>query len=151
MREADPAQHGLGRRLGLRATPLVHEARGEGHVVHDLHVREQVVGLEHQAHARPDGVRVQTRVGDVLPVEQDLAVVDLLQEVHDAQQRRLARARRPDEHDAAVLVDVEVDPVEHQALAVRLADPAQGQQVAHRMAPAPLTVASDPRQPWRAE
>ena len=44
-----------------------------------------------------------TGVGDDLPVEQDVAIVDLLQQVDAAQERRLARAGRADQGDRLVL------------------------------------------------
>ena len=52
----------------------------------------------------PYGVGVDPRIGDVLAVEEDLPVVDGLEQVDAAQQRRLARARRADQRDDLVLV-----------------------------------------------
>ena len=40
-------------------------------------VRKQVVGLEHQAEPAPNGDGVHRRIGDHLPVEKDVPVVDL--------------------------------------------------------------------------
>src|SRR4051794_35617711 len=53
-------------------------------------------------------------------LELDDAVVDRLQQVDAPQQRGLARARRADEHDDAVLGDLEVEVVEHDLVAERL-------------------------------
>ena len=47
--------------------------------------------------------------GDLVAFDDDPAGVDRLQQVDAAQQRRLARARRPDEADDLVLRDGEVD------------------------------------------
>src|SRR5205085_2335389 len=52
-------------------------------------------------------------VGDVLPVDDDLALLDALQPVDAAEERRLAGAGRADEAHDVVLGDVEVDLVEH--------------------------------------
>ena len=65
-------------------------------------VREQVVGLEDDAHPAAYGARVDARVGDVAALEPDRPVVDVLQQVEAAQQRRLARARRADQADDVV-------------------------------------------------
>ena len=85
------------------------------------HVREQVVRLEHDADAAADLVGVDARVGDVLAVEVDRAVVDRLEQVDAAQQRRLAGAGRADERDDLVLVDVEGRPARRTGVAEQLA------------------------------
>ena len=51
--------------------------------------------------------------GDLLAVEQDAAAVDRVEQVDAAQERRLAGAARADEAHDLVLVDGEVDVVEH--------------------------------------
>src|SRR5690606_10773882 len=91
--------------------------------------------------------------------EPDVAVVDLLEEVDRAQERRLARARGADQRDDLVGAHVEVDAVEHDVLAEGLADTAHAQQgwgavvghghLAHRSAPPPATPACAPSQPER--
>ena len=60
----------------------------------DGQVREQVEALEHEADAAAEAGSASElhRRMDVLAVEQDAAVLDLLQPVHGADQRRLARA-----------------------------------------------------------
>jgi len=55
-------------------------------------MREEVVGLKHDPDAASYVVCVDARIGDVLAVEMDRAVVDGLEEVDAAQQRRLAGA-----------------------------------------------------------
>jgi hypothetical protein len=62
-------------------------------------VGKEVEGLKDDADARADWLWIEAGFGDVLAVEIDRAVVDGLQQVHAAQERRLARARRPDQAD----------------------------------------------------
>jgi hypothetical protein len=59
-------------------------------------------------------------IGDDRAVEQHVAVVDLLEQVDAAQQRRLARARRADDRHCPVLAHLEVDAAQHLPLAVGL-------------------------------
>ena len=63
----------------------------------DGHVCEEVEVLEHHAHAGADGALVLGRVRDGLALEIDGARGRVLQHVHAAQERRLARARRADD------------------------------------------------------
>ena len=63
--------------------------------------------------SRRRSVLVEPGRRDVDAVEQDAAVVDRLEQVDAAQQRRLARARRADEAHDLVVVDVEVDVGQH--------------------------------------
>ncbi|GMA87876.1 hypothetical protein GCM10025868_31260 [Angustibacter aerolatus] len=129
--------------LGLLLRDAVHPARGQGHVVDDPQVREQVVGLEHDADAGPDGVGVDPRVADVVSVELDHAVVEGLEQVDAPQQRRLARPRRADQRHALVRRDVEVEAVEHHVRPVRLAQAAHAQQRArHGTPPRPASPAA---------
>jgi hypothetical protein len=86
-------------------------------------VREEVVGLEDEAEAAADADGVDGGVGDHLAVEEDVAVVDLLEQVDAAQQRRLARARGADQGHRFVLAHGEVDPPQHLALAEGLGHP----------------------------
>ena len=85
---------------------------------------------------RPSRRRIGTGsmpgIGDRLAVEVDVAVVDLLEQVDAAQQRRLARARGADQRDRLVLADRQVDPAQHLALAVVLRDAAQLEDGGHR-------------------
>ena len=63
-----------------------------------------------------------------LPVAHELAAdpqtagVDLLEVVDAAQERRLATARRPQQHERLLRIDLEVDALEHVELAERLPD-----------------------------
>jgi len=125
-----------GRLLGLLAGHPVSLDRAEDDVLEHGQVGEEVVGLKDQPEPPPHRDRVDGRVGDHLAVEQDVAVVDLLQQVDAAQHRRLARARGADHRHRLVLGDGQVDPVEHLQLAERLGDAAQLQhrRAAHRRA-----------------
>ena len=105
----------------------MHDPRRQRDVGQRRHVREQVERLEHHAHRLAGFVGVDPRVADVAAVEQDLAVVDVLEQVDAPQQRRLARSRRPDQDDDLVLGDVEVDAVEDGPVVVRLGQPAHRQ------------------------
>ena len=75
------------------------------HVLQHGQVREEVEGLEDEAEPAPDRHRLDRGVGDHLAVEEDVAVVDLLQQVDAAQQGRLARPRGADQRDRLVLAD----------------------------------------------
>ncbi len=99
--------------LRLLAVDPVGADDSQGHVVEHPEMREEVVGLEDEAEPAAHGDRVDRRVGDHLAVEEDVAVVDVGEQVDAAQQGRLARARRPDQRDRLVLVDGEVDPLQH--------------------------------------
>ena len=126
--QADPGQplHRPLARLGGR--PLVHPGRGERDVAQHGHVREQVVRLEHHADPLPDLVRIDPRVGDVLAVQPDRAVVDLGEQVDAAQQRRLARAGGADQRHHLVFVHVQAQVVEHHRGAEDLPDVAAFEQ-----------------------
>jgi len=87
--------------------------RRQDHVLEHGQVREQVERLEHDAEAAAGGHHRGRGVGHDLAVQQDVAVVDVLQQVDAAQQRRLARARCADEADDLVLGDDQVDALEH--------------------------------------
>ena len=102
--------------------PAVYLAGGQGHVVQHRHVREQVVVLEHDANACADLIRVRARVCDVLAGQEDLAVVDPLQQVRAAQQRRLTRARRAQEDHDLVRSDVQVQAAQDDVVAEALDD-----------------------------
>ena len=75
-------------------------------------MREQVVGLEDDPDPPPDAVDVDVRVGDLALADEDPPVVDRLEEVDAAQQRRLAAPRRADEADHLVRRDDQVDPAQ---------------------------------------
>ena len=99
--------------LGVLLGQLVHFDGGEGDVLQDCLVREEVEGLE-------DHADIAAQLGERLPffgkqhaIDADLAGVDRLQPVDRPAQRRFARTGRTDnDHDLA-LVHVEIDVLEH--------------------------------------
>jgi hypothetical protein len=90
-------------RLGLGARLAGHLAQRQGHVAERRHVRIEVERLEHHPDTLAGVVDVGPRIEHVDAVDHDPAGRRLLQPVQTAQQRRLARARRPDhEHELAL-------------------------------------------------
>ena len=126
----------------------VHDPRRQRDVGQRGHVREQVERLEHHAHRLPRAASASiARVADVAAVEQDLAVVDVLEQVDAPQQRRLARPGRADQHDDLVLGDVEVDAVEHRAVVRSALTQAPHRQHRCGRHSAPCRVADAPGRP----
>jgi hypothetical protein len=80
----------------------------EGDVVAHAHVRIERVGLEH--HRQPALRRAD--VADVEAVDQNGAGGEVLEAGDQPQQRRLAAARRPDEHGEFAVLDLEIDAVD---------------------------------------
>src|SRR5262249_26460987 len=87
-------------------------------VVEDGHVRERGVVLEHEA----DAAILRARVGDVLLGDLHDAPVGLLEAGDDPQERRLARAARPEQRGQRALGDLERDAVERDELTELLGD-----------------------------
>jgi hypothetical protein len=85
-------------------------------------VREQVVGLKDEAELAPNRHSADRRIGDHLAVEEDVAVVDVDEQVDAAQQGGLARAGGADQRDRLVLGDLQVDALQHLAIAEGLGD-----------------------------
>ena len=79
---------------------------------------------------------------DLVAAEEDAAGVERLEQVHAAQQRRLARARRADHADHLVLGDREVDPAQHLVPPERLVDVLELDRV-HARASSRAAVARD--------
>ena len=125
---ASSSRAALARLLARRA---VRAHRPEHDVLENRHMGEQVEGLEHHPEPAADRDRVDARVGDHLAVEQDVAVVDLLEQIDAAQQRRLARAGGADQRDGLVLVHLQVDPAQHLGVAVGLRDAADLEHGGH--------------------
>ena len=112
------------------------------------HVREEVVGLEDDPDSAADAVRRRRRASVTSrPRDDDPAGVDRLEQVHAAQERRLARSRRADQAHDLVRGDGEVDPLQHLDVAERLVqvlDPQEPRALGHcwpRELPAPVAVA----------
>ena len=85
------------------------------------------------------------RRGDLLALDDDAAGVDRLEQVHAAQERRLAGAGRADQADDLVLGDGEVDAAKHLVLAERLAHALEDERVAHAVTPPPAAGAGRAR------
>ena len=71
--------------------------------------------------------------GDLLALDDDASPVDRLEQVHTAEQRRLARAGRADQADDVVLGDVQVDAAEHLQLPEGLVHTVEEQRFAHAL------------------
>ena len=107
--------------------------RRQRHVLERGHVREQVEVLEDHPDLGPlarDLALVQLvqlaallAVADQLAVDRQPAGVDLLQVVDAAQERRLARARRPEQAHHLAAVDLEVIPLSTSRRPKRLCTP----------------------------
>src|SRR5688500_3087903 len=102
------------------------DARREHDVLDRGEVREQVELLEHHADARPQRAQLLARLAarHVRPqleaADLDRALVEGLEVVEAAEQRRLAAARRPDDRDRLALRHVRGDADEDLAVAVSL-------------------------------
>ena len=81
-------------------------------------MREQVEVLEHHADLAAHLVDLLQIVGEFLAVDDDLALLVLLQPVDAADHRRLAGARRTADDDALAAHDLEVDVLQHMEVAV---------------------------------
>ena len=139
--EPDPLEQRHRAFLGILLRYLVHDARGERDVAEHGQMREEVVALEDGAQTCAHPIAIHTRVGDVLRAEEDPSVVDRFEQPEAAQQRGLARARRPDERDHVVRPERHRYPAQHFAGAERLPDVVGAQsrdggaRVRHRIAP----------------
>ena len=101
------AQH-LGHRGDLLAHLCVGHAGGaqrEGDVVEGAQVRIERVQLEHEG----DVALLRRQLVHPPAVDADVARVDALQPGDGAQRRRLAAARRPEQHDELAVPDVQVE------------------------------------------
>src|SRR5437867_634566 len=86
-------------------------------------MRIQIERLEHHADAPAHGVDVDAGRHDVDALDADRARGRFLEAVPAAQQRRLARARRPDDEYQLARGDLEVDALQDLQLAERLVKP----------------------------
>src|SRR5262249_62313850 len=87
-------------------------------VLRNVYVWLERVGLEHDGNvAVLGGAFVAAR-----PADADLAFGDLFEAGDHPEQRALAAARRPDQHDELAIADGEVDPVQHPDVAKILPD-----------------------------
>ena len=116
--EADARQELLCRLLGLFLCDMAHLHRREHDVLEHRHVREEVEALEHHADFLADVVDIR------LAIQQDAvdghrAFRRHFEEVDAPQQRTLARARRADDDDDFLLLDMEVDALQDVGVAIR--------------------------------
>ena len=98
-------------------------ARRQGDVVQHGHVREEVERLEDDPDPATDPVDVDALGRDLLAADDDPAGIDGLEQVDAAQERGLARPRRPDQADDLVLGDGQVDAAQDLERAERLVQP----------------------------
>ncbi len=122
VREPEAAEELVRARLRLRLREPERLPRPERDVVEHGHVREEVEGLEDDPDPAPDAFDVDAGAVISVAAHDDPARVDRLEQVHAAQERRLAGARGADEADDLVLVEREIDPAQHLELAERLVE-----------------------------
>jgi hypothetical protein len=137
-------------RLGLRARTLANVTRREGEVVDHAQVRKQVELLEDDADVRSNLGDVDTLTRDLLPLEEDPAGVDRLEQVDTAQERALAAAARADDDEHVARRDFQVDPVEHDEVAEALAhllEPDHRSAEARRLANGPCNLSRQTQPP----
>ena len=91
VQQAEPVEQPTGRLVGIRALHPEDLARGQGHIVEDRHVREEIELLEHDADAFADLIEVDVGCRDLDVVDADETCVHRFKAVDAAQQRRLAR------------------------------------------------------------
>ena len=85
-------------------------------------VREQVEVLEHHSDFLAHLVDLLEIVGELDAVDDDLALLVLLERIDAADHRRFARARRPGDDDALALLHAQVDVLEHVEVGVPFVD-----------------------------
>ena len=85
-------------------------------------MREQVEVLEHHSDFLAHLVDLLEVVGELDAVDDDLALLVLLERVDAADHRRFARARWPSDNDALALLNTEVDVLEHVKVGVPFVD-----------------------------
>ena len=95
-------------------------------------MREQVVRLEDDPDPPSRPILVDALGGQLLGAEKDAALVDRLQQVHAAQERRLARAGGADQAHDLVLGEGEVDSVEDTDVAEGLRHSLEAKVRGHR-------------------
>jgi hypothetical protein len=151
--EAYAREQARGELVRLAAVHAPHAHRPGLDVLGGRHVREEVEALEDHpdllALARDVAVAVLheppagAAVADRMAVDEDLALVDPLEVVDAADERRLAGAARPDDADDLAPLHVEVDAAQRRDVAVALVHAARldgrdgGVGRAHRAVPRP--------------
>ena len=105
--------------------------RGGHHVLLDRHVEEEPQRLERARDAELRDL-VRREADEVAALEQHLALVGPVDTGDQVEQRRLARAVRPDHADDLALVDVQVEVGDHVQAAERLRDSLELEQRRHQ-------------------
>src|SRR6266545_7406619 len=118
----------------------------EAHIGGDRHVRIKRVVLEHHG----DVARLRRQVVDHALADADLARGDVLETGDHSQQRGLAAARRPHQHDELAVADHDADAMDDLRGAERFSDLADRDR-SHALPPAPQSPPRDaPRDALRA-
>ena len=114
--QAHPVQQGQSLLLGLSLAHMLHLHGGQGHIIQNGHVGEQVEPLEHHAHLLAVHVNIQLHqltlgvfhlfLSDIHAVKHDGAAGRLLQQVQASEKGGLAGAGRSDDHHDVITVDV---------------------------------------------
>ena len=99
-------------------------------------MRKEVVRLEDHADARPDGVDIDTGIGDLGALQPNDAVIHVFEQVDAPQQGGLAGPGGADEHDTLTLGDGQIDLAQDHVRAKGLAQSLDLQDGGHRCPPA---------------
>src|SRR5215467_3760196 len=117
-----PAEVLHGDVFGLAARHLLHPNRSQAEIVEDGQVRKQVKALKHHPDLGADLIDLADVVGELDALDNDLALLVLLQPIDAADEGRFAGARRPTNDDLLALIDRQVDVAQHVELAEPLVD-----------------------------
>jgi len=119
--QADPFQQGPRLGCGLRVSG---QFQRQHHILQRGHLRQQLEGLEHEAHVAraPGGPRVFVELEQAAARGQHPALAGQVESRHQPEQGRLARTRRTHDRDRRPLADLEGHVVEDGEGAVRVAD-----------------------------
>src|SRR5262245_22166579 len=98
--ESERAEQILRPRLGLVAADAENELR-QHHILERRELRQEMMELIDEAdlHAPHAGLVVVGKLGAIDAVDEDLAAVGAFEKSRDMEQRRFARARRPEQRD----------------------------------------------------
>ncbi len=92
------------------------DRQGELHVLRHRHATEQGIALEHE----PDPPPCRWQVGDIAAMQEDPAAIHLGQPGDHPQERALAAARRPEQHEELPVRHLQGDVVDHRVPGVPL-------------------------------
>src|SRR5262249_31956599 len=110
--ETNALQQRQGFFLRLRPLPAEYPDRRPPDVLDHAHMRKQIEALEDDADVAAKRVEVDAGARHAIAMQADLAVLDGLEAVDAAQQRGFAAARRADEADDLMLVDIKAEATE---------------------------------------